>query len=115
MEPSDYLAILRRRWLTLLVSTLLGLGASVLLMITAAPVYQTSAKVFLSTKEGNTVGELVQGSTYAQNLVQSYADLATTPVVLAPVISDLGLNTTPEALAGDVRADVTLNTVIIEI
>jgi polysaccharide biosynthesis transport protein len=115
MEPSEYLAVLRRRWLTLLVSTLLGLGASVLLMIITAPVYQTSAKVFLSTKEGNSVGELVQGSTYAQNLVQSYADLATTPVVLEPVISDLGLNTTPEALAGNVRADVTLNTVIIEI
>jgi capsular exopolysaccharide synthesis family protein len=107
--------VLRRRWLTLLVTTLLGLGASVLLIMATPPVYRTSAKVFLSTTEGNSVGELVQGSNYAQNLVQSYADLATTPVVLGPVITDLGLKTTPEALAGDVRADVTLNTVIIEI
>src|SRR3954469_5459488 len=115
MEPSDYLAVLRRRWLTLLVTTLLGLVASVLLMIATPPVYRTSAKVFLSTTEGKSVSELVQGSNYAQNLVQSYADLATTPVVLDPVITELNLSTTPEALAGDVRADVTLNTVIIEI
>src|SRR3954470_9114496 len=115
MEPSDYLAVLRRRWLTLLVTTLLGLVASVLLMVATPPVYRTSAKVFLSTTEGKSVSELVQGSNYAQNLVQSYADLATTPVVLQPVIDELGLDTTPDALAGDVRADVTLNTVIIEI
>src|SRR3954469_8920359 len=115
MEPSEYLAVLRRRWLTLLITTLLGLGASVLLMVATPPVYRTSAKVFLSTTEGKSVSELVQGSNYAQNLVQSYADLATTPVVLDPVITELNLSTTPEALAGDVRADVTLNTVIIEI
>jgi polysaccharide biosynthesis transport protein len=115
MEPSEYLAVLRRRWLTLLVTTLLGLVAAVLLMISIPPVYRTSAKVFLSTTEGNSVTELVQGSNYTQNLVQSYADLATTPVVLDPVITELGLGTTPEALAGNVRADVTLNTVIIEI
>src|SRR3954447_15411319 len=115
MEPSDYLAVLRRRWLTLLVTTLLGLVASVLLMVATPPVYRTSAKVFLSTTEGTWVSDLVQGSNYAQNLVQSYAGLATSPVVLQPVIDELGLDTTPDALAGDVRADVTLNTVIIEI
>src|SRR4051812_9548762 len=115
MEPSEYLAVLRRRWLTLLLTTLLGMGASVLLMVATPPVYRTSAKVFLSTTEGKSVNELVQGSNYTQNLVQSYADLATTPVVLEPVIKDLSLGTTPEALAGNVRADVTLNTVIIEI
>ena len=61
------------------------------------------------------MNELVQGDSFAQNAVQSYAQLVRMPVVLEPVIDELGLDVTAGQLAGMVSADTPLDTVIIEI
>lgn len=115
MEPSDYLAILRKRWVTIALFAVLGLAAGLASSIGATPMYRATAKVFVATERGESVGELVQGSTFVQNTVASYAQLATMPIVLQPVIDTLGLDTTPRALARSVSADAPLNLVIIEI
>ena len=43
--------------------------------------------------------DLAQGSTFAEKQMSSYAEVATSPRVLAPVIEQLGLRTTPKELA----------------
>lgn len=115
MEPSEYLSALRKRWLIIVIAGMLGAAAGIALATTTTPTYRATSKVFVSLARGETVSELVQGSTFTQNLVQSYAQLATMPVVLDPVIEKLGLDTTSHALARSVSADTPLNTVIIEI
>ena len=115
MQPSDYLLILRRRWLTFVIMSMLGVGGGVAATLTATPQYRATAIVFFSLSRGNSVSELVQGSTYTQNLVQSYARLATMPYVLDPVIEELHLSMSPMRLAGNVKADAPLETVLIEI
>ncbi|WP_449372197.1 YveK family protein [Arthrobacter psychrolactophilus] len=77
--------------------------------------YKSTASVFVSTQRGDTTTELVQGSTFAQNLIQSYAQLAEMPSVLDPVITKLGLDTTAVALAKSISSDTPLNTVLINI
>ena len=47
--------------------------------------------------------------------MSSYAEVATSPRVLAPVIQQLGLRTTPKELAESVEATVPVDTVILEI
>ena len=47
--------------------------------------------------------------------MKSYSDLITTPTVLDPVISDLHLNTTADALGQRVTASVPLDTVLIDV
>jgi polysaccharide biosynthesis transport protein len=115
MDPSDYIQALRKRWAVILVLALLGASAGIAMAATTTPVYRATTKVFVSLEGGQTVQELVQGSTYTQNLVQSYVALTTMPVVLDPVIEELGLDTNARTLARSITAQAPINTVIVEI
>lgn len=115
MEPSEYLGALRRRWVVLVFLALLGGALAYVNAATTTPMYRGTSKVWVSLGRGETVSELAQGSTYVQNLVQSYAQLATMPAVLDPVIRDLDLDTTARDLARQVSADTPLGTVIVEV
>jgi capsular exopolysaccharide synthesis family protein len=81
----------------------------------ATPIYTAKASAFVSLPSGNTAGELSQGVNFTQELMASFADLATRPVVMEKVIDELDLNTTPAKLARSVRARVSGGTVILEV
>jgi capsular exopolysaccharide synthesis family protein len=115
METRDYLNAIRRRWVLILGLGLLGGLAALAYDSTLPTLYKATSSVFLSTQRGETTSELVQGSTFTQANVQSYARLATMPIVLEPVIAELDLDITPPALARAITVDTPLNTVIIEI
>lgn len=115
MDFSEYLGALKRCWVLLCVLTLLGGAVGFGYARSAPPMYKASASVFVSAQRGETTSELVQGSTYTQNLIQSYAQLAKLPSVLEPVILRLRLDTTAEKLGNSVSAVAPLNTVLIEI
>ncbi|WP_290513762.1 Wzz/FepE/Etk N-terminal domain-containing protein, partial [Aeromicrobium sp.] len=115
MDLIEYVNVLRRRWVSILALAILGAAVGYGWSSTITPTYQASSQVFVSVNSGDTVNDLVQGSTFTQNLVQSYAQLVATPAVLAPVIDDLSLETTPKKLAKSVQANTPLNTVIVEI
>lgn len=115
MELRDYIRILRKRWVLIALLTLIGLGAAAGYSILQTPKFTSSAKVFVSTSGGETVGELQQGNTFTQQRVKTYASLATTPIVLLPVIADLGIDRSAESLARNVNASAPLNETLIEI
>ncbi|MGO4492188.1 polysaccharide biosynthesis tyrosine autokinase [Arthrobacter sp. 2YAF22_2] len=115
MDFSEYLGALKRSWALLCVLTLLGGAVGFGYARSTPPMYKASSSVFVSAQRGETTSELVQGSTYTQNLMQSYAQLAKLPSVLEPVILRLRLNTTAEKLGESVSAVSPLNTVLIDI
>ncbi|MFJ4039194.1 polysaccharide biosynthesis tyrosine autokinase [Microbacterium sp. NPDC090007] len=115
MELSDYIRILRKNWLVLLVLTALGLTAATAYTLTRTPIYESSSTVFVSTQAGGTAAELQQGSTFTQARINTYVGLATAPIVLDPVISGLGLTTTAAKLAEDVKAAAALNSTLITV
>jgi capsular exopolysaccharide synthesis family protein len=94
---------------------LLGLLGGVGYLATAPVVYSTTASAFFSLTLGSSASDLVQGSTYAQNQVDSFARLATTPVVLDPVIDELRLDVEPAVLAQRIQAVVPVGTVMVEV
>lgn len=115
MEPIDYLRTITRRWLLIIIVGLLG-GAAAWGYAASLPAqYQATNSVFVTSDRGETTSELLQTSTFTQNLVESYAQLATTPTVLGPVIDKLGLDISTQALASRVTAVTPLNTVFINI
>lgn len=115
MELRDYLRILRQSWVLIVLLTLLGIGAGAAYSIITTPKFSSSAKVFVSTSAGSTVSELQQGNTFTQQRVKTYADLATTPIVLLPVIEELSLETSAQDLAQQITATAPLDTSLIEI
>ena len=115
MELRDYVAVLRKYWVSIVGVTLLGLATSAVITLVTPPSYTARTAVFISVRGGDTAGELLEGANYATNQVRSYAQVATTPTVLQPVIDKLGLQTTPALLADAVTASIPANTAIIEI
>jgi capsular exopolysaccharide synthesis family protein len=115
VELRDYIRILRSSWVLIVALTLVGVAAAAGYSLLQTPQYSSSAKVFVSTSNGSTVSELQQGNTFTQQRVKTYSDLVTTPIVLLPVINELQLDTTGEALAKQISASAPLDTTLIEI
>lgn len=115
MDLTEYLAVLRRRWLVIVLAGLLGAGAGFGLARTTEPLYRSTTTTFVSLARGGTVAELVQGTTYTQNLVESFTRLATMPAVLDPVVDELGLDMSTRSLARTITAVTPLGTMFVEI
>lgn len=113
MEFSDYVNTIRRHAAAIIALVLIGACVGFLYSRTSPALYMADSSVFVSTNRGENTSDLVQGSVYTQNLMQSYAKLAVTPSVLGPVIDKLDLDLTEAQLEQKVSADAPLNTVII--
>ncbi|WP_375385848.1 polysaccharide biosynthesis tyrosine autokinase [uncultured Microbacterium sp.] len=115
MELSDYIRILRKNWVIIVIATLLGVGVAAVFSLTRTPVYTASSTVFVSTQAGATVAELQQGSNFTQARVETYVNLVKTPLVIDPVIAELDLDATAATLSKSVTATAPLNTTLITI
>lgn len=115
MDLNDYLRILRRNWIVLIAATLSGLLLGGTASILVKPTYTAETQLFVAIQGSNSVSELQQGNTFSQARVQSYVKTVATPVVLAPVVKRLGLDSSVENLASRVTASADLNTVLIKI
>ncbi|MFJ2550892.1 polysaccharide biosynthesis tyrosine autokinase [Microbacterium sp. NPDC087591] len=116
MELRDYIRILQKNWIAILVLLLVGLAGGGAYAYLQAPKYVTSTQLYVSVRtEGAATGDLVQGTTFARQMVTSYVDTIGTALVLDPVIEELGLDMTARQLAGRISASTPLNTVMINI
>ncbi|AYG04174.1 polysaccharide biosynthesis tyrosine autokinase [Gryllotalpicola protaetiae] len=115
MELSDYIRVLRKGWLLIVVFVVLGVGAAAAYSATRSPIYTANSKVFVSTQTGNNANDLLQGQNYSQDRITSYAGLVSTPAVLQPVIVGLHLDMTAGQLSKQISASAPLNTTLLEI
>ena len=115
MELTDYIRILRKNWVIIVVATLVGIGIAAAWSLTRTPQYEAQSTVFVSTQSGSTIQDLQQGSNFTQARVQTYTNLVTTPIVMNPVIAELGLGTTAAELSAQIEASAALNTTLITI
>jgi succinoglycan biosynthesis transport protein ExoP len=111
----SYLSILRARWLTILAVIAVSVLGTALYSFNATPRYEAHAGVFFSVSVSDNPGTRSRGFTYQQTQVRTFAQLATLPIVLNPVITTLGLATTPDKLADEITAQAPLNTPIVDI
>ncbi len=115
VELQDYLVILRKRWVSIFVLTVLAVGAAVGASLLMTPTYVATTQVYVSVQGGTTTADMLQGSNFTQQQVTSYAELVTSPLVLNPVIATTGLDMRAETLATHVTASSPLNTSLIDI
>ncbi|WP_395640502.1 polysaccharide biosynthesis tyrosine autokinase [Pseudolysinimonas sp.] len=115
MDLRDYVRILGKRWMLILLIALVGVGGGATASVLTAPLYRASTLVFVSVQSSGAVNELAQGNNFTQGQVKSYAEAVSTPRVLDAVIDELGLDESAEQLALSVDASAPLDTVNIEI
>lgn len=114
MKLGDFLQILRQHW-GYVAGAIVGLLvlAGTLTWFTE-PSYESTAQVYISTSGSQGVSDLVQGSSFTQRQVTTYADLVTIPEVLEPVALVLGIDNV-QSLERSLRAQEIPNTVLINI
>jgi capsular exopolysaccharide synthesis family protein len=115
MELREYLHLLRRRWVSASVVALVVLLAAATITFSMTKQYTATTRLFFAVSGTETTADLAQGSTFAEKQMASYAQVATSPLVLDPVIRDLGLAMTATELAKSVSATVSAGTVILEV
>lgn len=113
MSLSHYLRVLTKRWWIIALGLLTGIGLAYSYNTVSVPLYESQTRLFVSTISAGSTSELLQSTAFGQQRVRSYADVVSSPLVLQPVIDDLGLDVSAGALGRQVSAEVPLNTVII--
>ena len=111
----DRRARARRHWITVLAITALGGAAGLAVGLLTTPVYTATANVFIASTFGASGTDLSAGAQYARLTMGSYGYLATSPAVLQPVITQLGLRLTAEELAQDVSATNAPNSTVMQV
>lgn len=115
MTLHEYVSALLKHWIVIVMLAALGAAAGYAASQFLPDRYRAETTVMIIPARGDSTSELVQGTNYVQSLVETYTVLARSPVVLGPVIEDLGLQETAVQLAGRMDVEVPLDTVVIEI
>lgn len=115
VELRDYIRILRKSWVLIVALTLVSVAAASVVSIVQTPTFSAVSKVLVSIPSSGTTSDLVQGNSFTVARVKTYSSLATTPLVLLPVIDALKLEITPVALAKAISVSAPLDTSIIDI
>lgn len=90
---------LRKFWFLIVGMAIVGGAAGYAIAATTTPQFQATATLYFAMNQGTTGTDLNQGSTYTQSQMLSFAQLATSSLVLEQVIDDLDLDTTARALS----------------
>lgn len=113
MDFKDLLRVARRRWLTMVIFTLIGLAGSAAITFTQTPMYESTTRIFVATDRSDNLNDAYASSFYALQRVKSYAQLSSSREIMQRVISELNLDETPSALAAQISSQVEPDTVII--
>ncbi|MCU1637210.1 MAG: Capsular exopolysaccharide family [Cryobacterium sp.] len=117
MESNKLTRILRRHWILIASLGVLGIAGGGIAALFTPVQYSAATRLFVAVQiePGGTSSDLVQGNNFAIQKVLAYVQVATSPRVLDPVITELGINEKAADLAERVTATVEPNSVIIEI
>lgn len=115
MELRDYLKILRKHWLGVIVFVLVAVAGTAAFTATRDQVYAANANGFVSAGESKDAGQNSVNDAVAKSRAKSYVNLATSRATAQRVIDDLGLDAAPSALIGNISVEQPTDTVLIRI
>ncbi len=115
MNLEQFIKLLRSRWATVLVTTLIAVVGTIAYTLLQTPLYKATTGLFVSTTSGTSAGDLYQGSRYSQERVVSYTELLTGETLANRTIDRLNLDMTADELRKRVTATSKQNTVLISV
>jgi capsular exopolysaccharide synthesis family protein len=114
LDLRDYLRIIRRRWMLIVVCVLVIVAGAAVVTMRITPQYASTARLFVSTPQSDGI-DAYQGGMFSQQRVLSYADLVTGEQVAQRVADRLDLDIDPTDLSEQLSSSVAPETVILEV
>lgn len=111
----DYLRIFRRLWWVLVVGVVLGAIIGGVSQLFHKDQYTSTARLFVTTQSGTSVGDAYQNNQFSQERVFSYAGLATSEQVAARAVDQLKASITADELRSKITAVPLPQTVLLDV
>ena len=109
-------AAIRRSWWLIALVAVICVGAAAAYTTQQQPTYASHTQLFVAAQAPRSdLQDTYQGGLFTTGRVQSYARIASSPIVTTPVIEELGLRTTPTALGKRITAIAPPETVLVDI
>ena len=115
MDLQQYLQTFRKYWRSILTVLSVCVGAALVFTFLQTPKYSSTSSALIAVDTAASPGELSSGALYAERQVSSFVALADSALVLDPVIDELGLNVTPQALRSRVSVSAPAGTSIVDV
>lgn len=115
MNFEEFTKVLRTRWLTVWVTTLVVAAGALTYSLLTTPLYQASTRLFVSTSAGASLNDLYQGNRFSQERVLSYAELIEGKTLVERTIDKLNLDMTAATLQTRIKATSKTDTVLIDV
>lgn len=96
IEVRDIFRIIRRHWVTLLSTTLLGILATALWAALQVPTYTSTTSVLVSVSAGDNIGTALTADNLAKSKVQQYVQLGRSRAVAETATESLPYDLSPE-------------------
>lgn len=114
MEIHNYLNVLRRRWFSIALITIIGIVLAFVFTAAAPRIYTATAQNFVALSSASSDSDNpLSGAQFAAQRVKSYTEIVSSPEVLDPVIKKLNLPYTSQQLANQVSVTNPAQTVLL--
>ncbi len=114
MELRDYVRVLRRGWLLVVIFAAVGAGAAAAQSTRQTRMYAASVTMIVSSPDSDASATAAyQANLLSQQRVKSYADLVASDRIAQGVITQLGLNEPAARLRGQIKAQAVPDTVLL--
>ena len=115
MTVQEAVGFVRRNLVLLVAGAVLGLVGALVVALVSSPTYAARSQLMLGAATAANVSDTEQAYDLARAQISSYAELASSPLILNPVIESLGLDATPAELADRVSVDYEPGSVIMDL
>lgn len=115
LDLTDYLRVVRTYWKAIVAFTLLATLTAFGWTVLQPKIYSSDSSGIVVTPGSDNVSLSLAGDSLAKAKVKNYESVAKSRLVADRVITDLGLNTTADALLGTISVKVPLDTAEIRV
>lgn len=106
MSLREYVVLMVRHWFVLVAAVAAGLIAAGIAILVVTPEYESTADVVFTAQNAGDGQDIAFAGNYVQSRMQTYKDLATSPVVLSAAIDATGTDRSHEELADATSVEV---------
>ena len=112
MELQNYRAVLRRRWLTVVLTAAAFVVLAGMISASRAPVYETSIDLYVVGRSADGADDYTAGL-LAKDRARTYAQLIATRRVAEAIIEDLGLSANPGSVSAQLDGRVSPDSLLV--